>query len=89
MLPALIVGNTGVLNLASDVPLSAFNLVQALRDARLPPVVVNFVTGRGAHVGEPLLRHPEVKGISFIGGTATGQQIARNSCEIRNGGKPD
>jgi aldehyde dehydrogenase (NAD+) len=81
MLPALIVGNTVVIKPASDAPLSAFNLVQALIDAGLPPGVVNIVTGSGSQVGEPLLRHPEVKVISFTGSTATGHQIARIGAE--------
>ncbi len=81
LLPALIVGNTVVIKPASDAPLSAFNLVQALIDAGVPPGVVNIVTGSGSQVGEPLLRHPEVKIISFTGSTATGHQIARIGAE--------
>lgn len=81
MFPALIVGNTVVIKPASDAPLSTFNLVQTLMDAGLPPGVVNIVTGSGSQVGEPLLRHPDVKVISFTGSTTTGQQVARIGAE--------
>lgn len=79
--PALIAGNTVVIKPASDTPLSTFNLAQALMDAGLPPGVLNVVTGSGSGVGEPLLRHPDVKVISFTGSTATGRTVARIGAE--------
>ena len=81
IMPALIVGNTVVIKPASDTPLSVFNLVQCLLDAGLPDGVVNIVTGSGSKVGEPLLRHPDVKVISFTGSTAVGSQVARIGAE--------
>lgn len=81
MLPALIVGNTVVIKPASDAPLGTYNLVQALMDAGLPPGVVNIVTGSGARVGEPLVRHPDVKVVSFTGSTSTGHHVARLAAE--------
>src|SRR5919107_2957204 len=70
MFPALIVGNTVVIKPAPDTPLSTYNLVQCLVDAGLPDGVLNIVTG-GAEVGEPLIRHPDVKVVSFTGSTKT------------------
>src|SRR5436190_419953 len=64
ILPALSVGNTVVIKPASDTPLSVLNLVQCLVDAGLPEGAVNIVTGGGSKVGEPLMRHPDVKVIS-------------------------
>ncbi len=81
IMPALIVGNTVVIKPASDTPLSVFNLVQCLLDAGLPDGVVNIVTGSGTRVGEPLLRHPDVKVISFTGSTAVGSRVARIGAE--------
>lgn len=81
ILPALIVGNTVVIKPASDTPLSTFNLVQALVDAGVPPGVLNIVTGSGARVGDPLIRHPQVKVVSFTGSTEVGSQVARSSAE--------
>lgn len=79
--PALILGNTIVLKPASDTPASAYNLVQALVDAGLPPGVVNIVTGSGSRVGEPLIRHPSVKVISFTGSTEIGSRVVRTAAE--------
>lgn len=79
--PALILGNTIVLKPATDTPASAFNLVQALVDAGLPPGVVNIVTGSGSRVGEPLIRHPAVKVVSFTGSTEIGSRVMRTAAE--------
>jgi aldehyde dehydrogenase (NAD+) len=76
ILPALIVGNTVVIKPAPDTPLSTYNLVQCLVDAGLPAGVVNIVTG-GAEVGEPLIRHPDVKVVSFTGSTKTGAHVTQ------------
>jgi aldehyde dehydrogenase (NAD+) len=81
ILPALIVGNTVVIKPASDTPLSVFNFVQCLLDAGLPEGVVNIVTGGGGRVGEPLMRHPDVKVVSFTGSTEVGSHVARVCAE--------
>src|SRR3954470_2412961 len=77
ILPALILGNTVVIKPAEDTPLSTINLVQTLIDAGLPPGVLNVVTGDGPQAGEPLVRHPDVKVVSFTGSTDVGQHITR------------
>jgi acyl-CoA reductase-like NAD-dependent aldehyde dehydrogenase len=81
ILPALLVGNTVVIKPASDTPLSVFNLVQCLLDAGVPDGVVNILTGSGGRVGEPLMRHPDVKVISFTGSTEVGSRVARVGAE--------
>ncbi|HZB96202.1 MAG TPA: aldehyde dehydrogenase family protein [Herpetosiphonaceae bacterium] len=81
ILPALILGNTVVIKPAEDTPLSTINLVQTLVDAGLPPGVANVVTGDGPQAGEPLVRHPDVKVISFTGSTEIGHQITRVAAE--------
>lgn len=91
--PALICGNTAVLKPASQAPLSLWHLVKALEDAGLPAGVVNLVTGPGSVVGNALIEHPAVRGISFTGSTEIGtrvyqfgsQRTARVQCEM--GGK--
>lgn len=73
--PALLAGNTLVLKPASTTPLTALCLAAILDEAGLPPGVLNVVTGSGGVVGEALVRHPEVKKISFTGNCATGRRI--------------
>ena len=42
----------------------------------MPPGVVNLVHGRGEEVGAALVRHPEVKLVSFTGSATVGREIA-------------
>src|SRR5439155_11620761 len=54
--PALIYGNTIVLKLAQEAPLTGLHLAAAFDEAGLPPGVLNVVVGRGAEVGTPLVQ---------------------------------
>jgi len=91
--PALICGNTVVIKPATDTPLSVLNFARTLADAGLPPGVVNVVTGTGSSVGEPLLRDPRIRLISFTGSTEVGRTIAvgcaetYKKCSLEMGGK--
>src|SRR4029077_306598 len=58
-------------------------LADVLREADLPPGVVNIVTGAGA-TGQALVRHPGVDKIAFTGSTEVGKQIRR---EVAGSGK--
>jgi aldehyde dehydrogenase (NAD+) len=93
IMPALICGNTVVLKPATDTPLSSHNLVQILEEAGLPRGVVNLVTGTGGDVGSPLMRHNDVRAISFTGSTEIGRKVSqacaasfKHSC-LEMGGK--
>lgn len=68
---ALITGNTVVLKPSSDSPISAFKFVEAVYH-KLPPAVVNFVTGAGSTVGKAILESPDVDGIAFTGSKEVG-----------------
>jgi len=67
-------GNTMVLKAASFVPQSAMRILELWAEAGLPKGVLNLVTC-GRDQAELLLRHPDVKGISFVGSTAVGLHI--------------
>jgi aldehyde dehydrogenase (NAD+) len=92
-MPALVMGNTIVLKPAEDTPLSTYNMMQALEEAGLPRGVLNIVNGWGPDAGEALLRHPDVKLISFTGSTDTGRLISQGCaptfkhCHLEMGGK--
>lgn len=73
--PALIHGNTVVWKPASTVPLLAMRLAQALDEAGLPHGVLNLVLGPGS-LGDILVNHPEVDGLSFTGSTGVGRTLA-------------
>ena len=74
--PALAAGNTAVLKPAETTPLTALLLADILREAELPPGVVNIVTGGGA-TGAALARHPGVDKVAFTGSTEVGKLIQR------------
>jgi acyl-CoA reductase-like NAD-dependent aldehyde dehydrogenase len=72
---ALVCGNTVVIKPASLTPLSVVMLTEAFEEAGLPAGVWNMVTGGGREVGEPMLRNPKIKVISFTGSTEVGRDI--------------
>ena len=72
--PALACGNTVVLKPAETTPLTALKLAEAIRDADLPPGVVNIVTGAG-ETGAALVEHPDIDKIAFTGSTEVGRVI--------------
>ena len=74
--PALAAGNTVVLKPAETTPLSALLFCDVLRQAELPPGVVNIVTGDG-RTGGALVKHPDVDKIAFTGSTEVGKAIQR------------
>ncbi len=74
--PALACGNTVVLKPAHTTPLTALLFCDVLRQAELPPGVVNIVTGYG-DAGAALVRHPGVDKIAFTGSTEVGKDIQR------------
>ena len=75
MAPALIAGNTVVLKPATLTPLSAWHLIRALHDAGMPRGVVNMVTGPARAIGDPLIKHPAVRAITFTGSTSVGLDL--------------
>ncbi|MBI4181826.1 MAG: aldehyde dehydrogenase family protein [Candidatus Aenigmarchaeota archaeon] len=91
VLPALVCGNTVILKPSSDTPLCATRFVQLLQEAGAPAGVVNLVTGPGETVGDALVTHPQVQGISFTGNGSTGEGIIRKAgmkkVGVEGGGK--
>jgi aldehyde dehydrogenase (NAD+) len=74
--PAVAAGNTVVLKPAETTPLSALLFADVLRQAELPPGVVNIVTGDG-RAGAELVKHDGVDKIAFTGSTEVGKAIQR------------
>ncbi|MFN8712980.1 MAG: aldehyde dehydrogenase family protein [Bacteroidota bacterium] len=74
--PALACGNTVVLKPAETTSLTALKLAEIIRDAGLPPGVVNIVTGDGK-TGAALVNHPGIDKIAFTGSTDVGKLIQR------------
>lgn len=77
--PCLAFGNTAVLKMSELSPLTANRLGELALEAGIPPGVFNVVHGFGNTAGEPLVAHPDVRSISFIGSTATGNRIVKSA----------
>ncbi|KAL6866927.1 aldehyde dehydrogenase family domain-containing protein [Trichoderma novae-zelandiae] len=75
--PALSCGNTVVLKLAEQTPLSMLYVAQLVHEAGFPPGVINIINGRGGEAGAALARHRGVDKIAFTGSTATGKEVMR------------
>lgn len=75
--PAIAAGNCVVAKPSEVTPMTAFLLSEVCMEAGLPAGVLNIVHGLGAKVGSAITAHPEIKAISFTGGTKTGAEIAR------------
>jgi aldehyde dehydrogenase (NAD+) len=73
--PALAAGNTVVLKPAETTPLTALLFCDVVRQAELPPGVVNIVTGDG-RTGVEIVKG-EVDKIAFTGSTEVGKAIQR------------
>ncbi|KAL5612751.1 hypothetical protein BROUX41_004164 [Berkeleyomyces rouxiae] len=75
--PALCCGNTVVLKLAEQTPLSMLYVARLIAMAGFPPGVVNIVSGHGNVVGPALVKHEDVAKVAFTGSTATGTEVMK------------
>ncbi|MGJ8548571.1 aldehyde dehydrogenase [Winogradskyella wichelsiae] len=75
--PAIAAGNCVVAKPSEVTPMTAYLLGEICNNAGLPKGVLNIVHGLGSTTGQAIIEHPDIKAISFTGGTATGAHIAR------------
>lgn len=88
-------GNTIVIKAASMTPMTAMRCAELWQEAGLPDGVLNIVTC-SRNEAELFLKHPDVKGVTFVGSTSVGLHIygtaASNGkrvqalCEAKNHG---
>ncbi len=87
LIPALVAGCSMVLKPASQTPLSAVMIHEMLEEAGLPAGVANLVFGRGAEIGDALVTHPLVRGVTFTGSTGVGlgiyEKVAENNSKVQ------
>ncbi len=84
-LGAVVSGNTVILKPSSDAPAIAYAFVGVLEEAGLPAGVVNFLTGPGAAVGDPLIEHPRTRFVAFTGSKEVGLRINEKAAAPRPG----
>lgn len=74
--PALAFGNAVVLKPAELAPACSWTLAEIISRSGLPKGVFNLVMGKGAVVGNALVNHPDVAGVSFTGSVEVGRTLA-------------
>jgi aminomuconate-semialdehyde/2-hydroxymuconate-6-semialdehyde dehydrogenase len=77
--PALAAGNCVLAKPSEITPLTAHLLAERCLESGLPPGVLNILHGPGSEVGQAIVVHPQVRAISFTGGTVTGKHIAASA----------
>ena len=80
--PALLMGNTIIAKPSEITPLTAHFLGKLSVKIGLPDGVLNIVHGYGPEVGQAIVEHPEIKAISFTGGTSTGKIVAATAAPM-------
>jgi 1-pyrroline-5-carboxylate dehydrogenase len=92
---ALVTGNTVVCKPSSETPLSAVKLTEIFEAAGVPPGVLSCLPGSGRVIGDGLVGHPDVAGVTFTGSYDVGfNQLYRRfahdfpkPCIVEMGGK--
>lgn len=79
MAPALVYGNTVVLKPAQETAVTAAKIIECMDEAGLPAGVVNMVTGSGSVIGQGIIDHPDVNGITFTGSNQVGKMVGRGA----------
>lgn len=74
--PALAAGNCVIAKPSEVTPVTAFLLGKICKEAGLPDGVLNIVHGTGPDCGEAIVKHKDIKAISFTGSTRAGEHIA-------------
>lgn len=74
--PALAAGNCVIAKPSEVTPVTAFLLAKICKEAGLPDGVLNIIHGTGTNTGEAIVKHPDIKAISFTGSTRAGERIA-------------
>jgi aminomuconate-semialdehyde/2-hydroxymuconate-6-semialdehyde dehydrogenase len=76
LVPALAAGNCVIAKPSEVTPMTGYELSKICIEAGLPEGVLNILHGLGPKCGAAIVKHPEVKAISFTGSTRAGKEIA-------------
>jgi len=79
--PALATGNTVVMKLAEQTPLTGLHIASLVKEAGFPAGVVNVVPGYGPTAGAAIANHPDVDKVAFTGSTEVGKIIQRSAAD--------
>ncbi|KAG1653435.1 Aldehyde dehydrogenase, mitochondrial [Nymphon striatum] len=74
--PALATGNTVVMKVAEQTPLTALYIANLVKEAGFPAGVVNIIPGYGPTAGAAIANHMDVDKVAFTGSTEVGQIVS-------------
>ncbi|UOE62935.1 aldehyde dehydrogenase family protein [Priestia filamentosa] len=77
--PALIYGNTVVLKPATETAVTAAKVIECFHEAGLPAGIINMVTGSGSVIGQGIIDHPDINGITFTGSDNVGKRVGQGA----------
>lgn len=77
--PALATGNTVVMKVAEQTPLTALYVASLIKEVGFPEGVVNILSGMGPTAGAAIARHMDVDKVAFTGSTEVGHLIQQAS----------
>jgi aminomuconate-semialdehyde/2-hydroxymuconate-6-semialdehyde dehydrogenase len=80
--PALAAGNCVIAKPSEITPMTAYLLSKICIEAQLPAGVLNIIHGLGSKAGAAIVKHPNIRAISFTGGTKTGEWIASKAAPM-------
>lgn len=78
---ALAAGNSIVVKLSEDCPLTCLRLGELMLEAGVPKEAFHLLVGYGNEAGMALVEHPDVPVITFTGSSATGKVIMEHSAK--------
>jgi aldehyde dehydrogenase (NAD+) len=79
--PALACGNTVVMKVAEQTPLTALRVGELIVEAGFPEGVVNILAGYGPTAGQAIARHMDVDKVAFTGSTEVGHLVMQAAAE--------
>src|SRR6185436_8019843 len=91
--PALACGNTIVMKLAEQTPLTGMRMAELALEAGFPDGVINVLNGMGETTGAAMVAHPDIDKIAFTGHYETAKIIQKSAadtlkrCTFELGGK--
>merc|ERR1719502_580339 len=74
-------GCTVVMKLSEKTPLTGLAMCDLVKEAGIPPGVINVVNGHGDPTGELISRHPRIQKVAFTGSSAVGHKIVKAAAE--------
>ncbi|XP_051981506.1 aldehyde dehydrogenase, mitochondrial-like [Xyrauchen texanus] len=77
--PALATGNTVVMKVAEQTPLTALYVASLIKEVGFPAGVVNIIPGMGPTAGAAIASHMDVDKVAFTGSTGVGHLIQQAS----------